>query len=125
MSLHTAWMLMLVVVTLGCGGKPETGRDEAIAAVDEVGGKVQCDRAGSVAIVNLEHTQITDAGLEHLKGLTSLQELHLCFTQVTDASLEHLKGLTDLEWLEMYDTQVTDAGVNELKKAVPRCTIRH
>ena len=35
---------------------------------------------------------MTDAGLEHLKGLTKLQWLDLAGTEVTDAGLEHLKG---------------------------------
>ena len=38
---------------------------------------------------------MTDAGLEHLKGLTQLQRLACGDTQVTDAGLEHLKGLTN------------------------------
>jgi len=38
--------------------------------------------------------EVTDAGLEHLKGLTNLLSLTLngCY-EVTDAGLEHLKGL--------------------------------
>ena len=43
---------------------------------------------------------MTDAGLEHLKGLTQLRELNLNDTQVTDAGLEHLKGLTQLQSVE-------------------------
>ena len=45
-------------------------------------------------------------------------------TQMTDAGLEQLKGLTSLRYLHVADTQVTDAGVSELKKALPNCTIR-
>ena len=44
---------------------------------------------------------MTDAGLEHLKGLTNLQSLDLTFTKVTDAGLEHLKGLTKLQSLDL------------------------
>jgi hypothetical protein len=44
----------------------------------------------NVFIVQLDDTQVTDAGLEHLKGLTQLQELDLASTQVTDAGLENL-----------------------------------
>jgi internalin A len=40
---------------------------------------------------------VTDAGLAHLAGLTSLQELNLWDTQVTDAGLAHLAGLTSLQ----------------------------
>ena len=44
---------------------------------------------------------MTDAGLEHLKGLSQLQRLDLASTQVTDAGLEHLKGLTQLQTLDL------------------------
>ena len=48
-------------------------------------------------MAGLDGTQVTDAGLEHLKGLSRLQELYLDGTQVTDAGLEHLKGLSQLK----------------------------
>ena len=44
-------------------------------------------------------------------------------TQVTDAGLEHLKGLTGLEYVYLNNTQITDAGVEDLKKALPQCNI--
>jgi Leucine-rich repeat (LRR) protein len=53
------------------------------------------------------------------RGLTQLRELYLTDTQVSDAGLEHLRRLTQLENLNLSNTQVTDAGVNELKKALP------
>ena len=51
---------------------------------------------------------MTDAGLEHLKGLNRLQRLWLNSTQVADAGLEHLKGLTQLQELGLASTKVTD-----------------
>jgi len=36
-------------------------------------------------------------------------------TQVTDAGLVHLKGLTNLEYLYLRKTQVTDAGIAKLE----------
>jgi len=39
----------------------------------------------------------------------------------TDAGLEHLKGLTQLEQLWLDGTQVTDAGVEKLNQALPKC----
>jgi hypothetical protein len=44
-------------------------------------------------------------------------------TQVTDAGLECLKGLTELEWLNLKNTQVTNDGVNKLQRALPHCKI--
>ena len=63
----------------------------------------------------LGSTRVTDAGLEHLKGLTQLDVLHLDGTQVTDAGLEHLKGLNQLHRLDLDCAQVTDAGLEHLK----------
>ena len=56
--------------------------------------------------------------MEHLKGLTHLRLLCLFDTQVTDAGLEHLKGLTrGLETLELSGTRVTDEGVKSFRQA--------
>ncbi|MFH1264983.1 MAG: hypothetical protein ABIK89_04605, partial [Planctomycetota bacterium] len=71
----------------------------------------------------LNNTQVSDAGLEHLKGLSNLSALYLIETQVTDAGLEHLKGLESLQQLHVHNTQVTDAGRAELRKARPKMTI--
>ena len=46
-----------------------------------------------VVEVNVVHSQMGDAGLEHLEGLTQLESLSLGLTAVTDAGLVHLKGL--------------------------------
>jgi hypothetical protein len=51
--------------------------------------------------------------------------LYLSDTQVTDTGLEHLKGLTNLERLELNRTQVTDEGVRKLQEALPNCEIKH
>jgi hypothetical protein len=58
---------------------------------------------------------ITDAGLEHLKGLTNLTCLWLYGTQVGDAGMEHLKGLKKLTRLNLMHTRVSDAGLAKLK----------
>jgi hypothetical protein len=65
--------------------------------------------------LSLDCTMVSDAGLEHLKGLTQLQTLWLNGTKVSDAGLEHLKGLTQLQWLDLGGTNVTDAGLEHLK----------
>jgi hypothetical protein len=45
-------------------------------------------------------------------------------TRVTDAGLEHLKGLIGLEFLHLRNTNVTQEGVEELKKALPNLIVR-
>ena len=69
----------------------------------------------SLKSLSLDHTQISDTGLEHLKSLTSLRALILTGTQITDAGLKHLKGLTRLDQLYLGGTQITDAGLKHLK----------
>jgi Leucine-rich repeat (LRR) protein len=59
----------------------------------------------------------------HLQGLTRLKRLDLNDTQISDAGLTHLQGLTRLERLDLHGTQVSDAGVNELRKALPHVDI--
>ena len=128
-------MLLLVFGMVGCGptleemgpiGKDADGR---ITSIDLRGtqvtdaGLVHLKGLTSLKELILSYTQITDARLLHLKGLTSLQRLGLDGTQVTDAGLEHLKGLTGLEYVYLNNTQITDAGVEDLKKALPQCNI--
>jgi hypothetical protein len=52
-----------------------------------------------------------------------LRELRLNGTQVTDAGLEHLKGFTELRRLWLYSTRVTDESVRNLQQALPNCKI--
>src|ERR1700677_1350152 len=56
----------------------------------------------------LYRTQIADAGLKELAGLTSLQSLSLHGTKVTDAGLKDLAGLKSLQLLDLGQTGVTD-----------------
>jgi len=74
-----------------------------------------------VGLVNT--TQVTQHGLEHLKGLTKLKELYLDGTHVTDAGLVNLKGLGRLEHLDLCYTHVTEEGIEKLRIALPNCFI--
>ena len=137
-----------MVILVGCGeanappaeSSPTTA--ESVAALEKLGAKLKRNGQGEIVMVGLvmvslpntpDVTQVTDADLVHLKGLTNLELLSVGGTlltdaggsaQVTDAGLVHLKGLTNLTNLILpYHTQVTDAGVAELKKALPNCDI--
>jgi hypothetical protein len=71
----------------------------------------------------LQDTQVSDAGLEHLKGLSAIQELDLSNTRVSDAGLEHFKGTSSLKRLWLINTHVSDEGIAELRAALPNCNI--
>ena len=71
-------------------------------------------------------TNVTDAGLMHLLGLTELITLDLGGNyHVSDAGLVHIQGLTKLTTLELGFTEVTDAGVEKLQQVLPKCNINH
>ena len=55
--------------------------------------------------------------------LTALIRLGLSGTQITDAGLEDLKGLSALVELHLEQTRVTDEGVKKLERALPKCNI--
>ncbi len=84
------------------------------AQLEKLRAGLEVNEQGEIVEVDLNYTQITDAGLVHLAGLTSLQTLALFNTQVTDAGLRHLKGLTSLQTLGLSNTQITDAGLVHL-----------
>jgi hypothetical protein len=65
--------------------------------------------------LNVDDTQVTDAGLRHLKGLNQLVILDLGGTRVTDAGMKSLRALSRLECLWLDRTRVTDAGLQNLK----------
>ena len=96
--------------------EPATEEIDAIAEIKKFGGRGSLNESGEVIQVDFGHTQVTGAGLEHLKGLTSLNKLSLMGTKITDAGLEHLKGMTSLTELNLISgTNITDAGMEHLK----------
>lgn len=107
---------------LGQNVKEKTGgqaeQDRAIAEIKKLGGSVEVDATRPnmpVVAVDLKHTKVIDASLEHLKGLTRLERLYLKETQVTDDGIVYVKGLTNIEVLELGRTKVTDKGLEHLK----------
>jgi hypothetical protein len=78
----------------------------------------------NLQVLTLGSTQVTDAGLEHLKGLAKLKILSLSNSKgVTDAGLEHLKGMSSLRQLSLWGTGCTKEAFDELRKALPDCNI--
>jgi serine/threonine protein kinase/Leucine-rich repeat (LRR) protein len=69
----------------------------------------------SLAVLALSGKQIKGSGFANLEGLTGLKTLILSNTSVTDNALTHLQSLVTLESLLLDGTQVTDAGLVNLK----------
>ncbi|HET6879427.1 MAG TPA: hypothetical protein VFI31_04710 [Pirellulales bacterium] len=44
-----------------------------------------------------------------------IEGVYFAYTQVTDARLAYLRGLTNLEWVNLDDTLITDAGLAHLQ----------
>lgn len=66
--------------------------------------------------LNLATTRITDAGMQHLKDLNSLEALRLNETAITDEGLQSLSGLTRLKMLELWGTRISNGGLKHLAK---------
>lgn len=66
-------------------------------------------------ILNLDGTEITDAGLKYVARVTSLEHLSLTNTGVTNAGLAELKTLTNLNYLRLDNLPITGAGLAHLK----------
>jgi hypothetical protein len=58
--------------------------------------------------------RISDAGLAHLRGCVKLTSLNLHNTSVGDEGLVHVKELKNLQTLILWGTRVTDTGIDHL-----------
>lgn len=65
--------------------------------------------------LGLGHTAVGDAGLKFVGMLEILKELYLAGTRITDAGLVHLAGMKHLEALALNDTAIGDAGLEHLR----------
>jgi hypothetical protein len=118
-------------------------QEEAIAAIQKMKGRVEVDakRPGKPVIkvhlfggktagiglapltklpeiewIGLHLSDITEADLEHLKGLTKLRRLGLADIHLSNDGLQRLEGMTMLEILYLMENPITDAGLDHLRK---------
>ena len=94
-----------------------------MAVLKKLGAKIKRNAQGEVVDASLANGSVTNEGLVHLKGLSSLKELDLGGTSISDDGLVHLKVLKKLEGLFLGGNLVSPEGIADLKKALPNCKI--
>jgi hypothetical protein len=78
----------------------------------------------SLQFLALLDTKITDKGLQKVSGLRWLKWLFFAGAAITDDGLHHLESLSNLEYLDLHACpNVTADGVARLRKALPQCNI--
>ena len=104
--------------------RPAAGVVELNLAFDEqVGDEGTSALRGwkQLARLNLRGTKITDATLEMLGGLTTLEALDIGYAQLTDVGLDYLTSLSRLTWISMGGNKLTDTGLQFLRQ-LPQVT---
>lgn len=121
-SFSVAWPLILLMslMIVPCVlSALVTPKARVIAKIQKLGGEFELDEQSPgqpLARVDFSFTQVTDDDMMGLKGLADLRELYLCGTDITDAGLEHVRGLRALEVLDLWRCgNVTDAGLEHLE----------
>jgi hypothetical protein len=91
------------------------------------GGSLSGPSQRGEVVVHLSGTTTSDQDLRvmapQFAELPGLATLLLRGTRVTDAGLEYLRPLTSLQHLVLIDTKVTESGVRTLAPALPHATI--
>lgn len=70
----------------------------------------------SIRSLQLEYTEISDAGLTSLEGASELQSLNVSYTRISDAGLIHLGGMKSLVSFSANGTAVSRDGTLALKQ---------
>jgi hypothetical protein len=73
--------------------------------------------------VNLSGTNVTDAGVAHLKACKALAKIDLAANPVSDLTLDHLRALPNLTNLYITKSNVTGPGIQAFARDKPRCLI--
>lgn len=78
----------------------------------------------NLTALDLNFTSISNKGLEQIKDFKALQRLYLVDDRkVTDAGLDALKSLATLQTVNAAGTDITEAGAKKFKKAKPDCEV--
>ena len=99
----------------------------AIQRIEERGGWVARDKAGTIVEASLERTWATDNDIDFIVDLKTIRKLDLSFTYVTDRGIKKLQELPQLEDLTLDTAEfLTDASMAHLRanRALRRLVVR-
>ncbi len=71
----------------------------------------------------IDNSRVADTEIKNLLGLSELVSVDLSGAPITDAAIEDLRQMRSLEEIDLMDTQTTPAGRDRLRKALPNCKI--
>jgi len=87
--------------------------------IDDMAELAQLRRFGDLRSASFAGTNLDDAGLSHVVGATKLEDLNLQDTQISDAGLAYLQRLPSLQYLRLKgNPQLTNACVCHLAQLV-------
>lgn len=69
----------------------------------------------NVTVLNMANPDVTNATLENVAALTTLEDLDVHNTKIDDDGIKHLTGLKHLKKLNLKKTAVTAPGLEPLK----------
>lgn len=104
----------------------ELSEEGVVERLTAAGGTVARD-AGRIIGVNLASSWVTDADLALIAALPGVEEIDLSQTKISDIGLEHLKGLSSVRELSLHYAEfVTDSGIAHITswKNLQRLTLR-
>ena len=86
-------------------------------------GVAQLGSSKNLRLIRLAETSVTDAVIDTLLKIPSLESINLYGTKVTDAGVSKLAALTHLKRLYLWQTAVTPDAIKTLKEKLPACEI--
>lgn len=93
--------------------------DDLASWIQDTGGWIQKDKAGTIVEVDLTSTWVTDADLTRIGTLKQLRRLNLSHTKISDLGLEHLRDLENVTYLNCHYCEfISDGGIAYLKRWV-------
>lgn len=78
---------------------------------------------GSVTVLCLSDTELTDTKLSQLKPSRCVRALFLDRNQISDQSVPYLCGLKSLLLLDIQGTRISSEGMSRIVQSLPQCKI--